>query len=211
MIYRLLLALLIAAPSAQAATYEFFGDTVTIPTKGPSDPSFISVEGVTGNVTSVRVTLQGMKHLYAKETMVAVSNPDGWATLLWDGADCKFNVVDITFDDAANTALATRCSTSSTIPTGSYRPGLATMQRQFTIPIAPMRPMLDTMSEMIQENLNGRWILWAEDFVSSDGGVIAGWKITIETEDDDDDDDDGSGDGDSDDTNLDTDLPTDPE
>lgn len=171
----------LAAQPATAATYVFAGDAVEIPTKGPADPSFIYVEGVEGEVTKVSLRLTGLTHGYGKETMIALSNPDGWAALIWDAADCKYSAANLLFSDDAETALADQCTSGRQLPTGSYRSGYLKGSHVFTIPIAPIPPLFETLNELILPDPNGRWILWAEDFVSGDGGRIGGWELIIET------------------------------
>lgn len=172
---------LLNAP-ALATTFIFQGPAVIIPPKGPADPSFIYVEGVAGVVRNIKVNFNGFLHKFGEETLIAVTNPDGWATLIWDAADCKFNTVDITLDDEAETSIESRCGSGAVLGAGSYRPGYAADDRELTIPIAPMRPMFQTLKELIMPNPNGRWILWAEDYVSGDGGAMASWEIIVETE-----------------------------
>ncbi len=168
---------------SMAATYTFTGEAVEIPTSGPADPSFIYVEGVEGVVTNVSLSFNGLTHKFAKETMVALSNPDGWASLIWDGVKCKYNGIDVVFTDLAEESLEDRCGSGGSLESGTYSSGLSDDDHAFTIPIAPIRPLFPTLNELILPNPNGRWILWAEDFISGDGGTIGSWEIIIETED----------------------------
>lgn len=176
-------ALWLLSCQVQAATFSFKGPAVEIPPKGPADPSFIYVEGIVGVVRNITVKFNGFLHKYGEETMIALTNPDGWATLIWDAADCKFNTVDITLNDEAEKAIESLCTSGATLGTGSYRPGYAGSDRELSIPIAPMRPMFPTLKEIMMTDPNGRWILWAEDFTTGDGGTMTGWEITVETED----------------------------
>ena len=179
---RTLVSLLFATvmvPGAAAETYTFTGEAVEIPTSGPADPSFIYVEGVKGEVLDIKLTLTNLDHRYGAEAMLVISNPDGWSTLLFDGPRCRFTGVDIVFADDAEEDVGEGCS--STIASGTYRPGHANNDHEFTIPIAPLPPYEATLGALAMPDLNGRWILWAEDFVSGDGGTIDNWVLEITT------------------------------
>jgi hypothetical protein len=182
-ILTIIVAVLSVSSVANAATYVFPGEAIEVPTSGPADPSFIYVEDVEGKVVDISIKFNSFSHRFAKETMVAISNPDGWATLMWDGVNCKFDSIEITISDEAATSLEEECQSGSYLESGAFRGGFNNAAHEFTIPIAPMRPLFQSMNELIMESPNGRWILWAEDFVSGDGGTVTGWELIIETED----------------------------
>jgi len=167
---------------ANAATYVFPGELVDIPTIGPANPSFVYVEGVEGTISNISIKFNGLEHRYGRETMIALSNPDGWATLIWDAPHCKFSDIDVLIADNAALSLEDNCKSGQSLESGPYLPGYSNAGHQFTIPIAPVRPLFHTMSELLLPNMNGRWILWVEDFSSGDGGEITSWEIIVETE-----------------------------
>lgn len=172
--------------SGYAATYTFTSDgPVHIPDMSPADPSFMIVEGISGRVIDITVHLKGVTHRYGRETMLALSNPDGFTTLLWAGAACKFEQSDLTLTDRVDTEIKTDCKSSTVFPSGgSYQPGYNNSKtHDFTIPIAPERPYYSTLNELIQDDLNGRWILWAEDFSNGDAGSLDKWELVLTTQD----------------------------
>ena len=171
------------APMAQSAIFTFPQPGFELPTSGPANPSVVYVEGVTGVVKNVSVKLSGLTHSYASETMIALSNPNGWATLIWDGPQCKFTNSNINFTDLATTTFETGCRSGAIMTNGNYKSANSVGLRRFTIPIAPIIPLYKTLNELILNDVNGRWILWAEDFVSGDGGRLNNWDLVIETED----------------------------
>ncbi len=168
---------------ANAEIYTFTGEEVAIPTKGPADPSFVYVENVEGVVTNISLTFNGISHRYGKETMIALSNPDGWATLIWDAPYCKFNNVNLLMSDTDAIDMGEACGGGTALEDGTYSVGSSKANHEFSIPIAPIRPLFETLNELILPDPNGRWILWAEDFMSGDGGTITSWELIIETQD----------------------------
>lgn len=179
------LSLGVCCTSLEAATYVFAGDAVSIPERGPANPSFVYVEGVQGAVTAVTVAFTDFTHDYGQEIMVALSNPNGGTTLIFDGPSCRLVDVDLTFADDAPDDVESSCR--NILPEGKYRPGYSGEDHTFTIPIAPLRPFYTTLNELALPDLSGRWILWSEDFVGGDGGSIESWELTIETDFSDDD------------------------
>lgn len=165
------------------ATHIFQGESVEIPESGPADPSFIYVEGVEGVVVDITVKFYGFSHRYGEETMIALSNPDGWATLIYDGPDCVISNADLVFNDEAEASLGDVCISSNYLTAGTFTAGYSVDDHIFTIPIAPIRPLYATLKELILPDPNGRWILWSEDYVGGDGGTLTTWEIIIETED----------------------------
>jgi len=177
------IAFVVNSYGAQAEIFTFSQTGFEIPTSGPATPSIIYVEGVTGKVKNISLRLKLMTHLYASETMFAVSNPDGWATLIWDAPQCKFNNSNVLFTDLSPVVFETACRGGVVLPNSEYRTADNAGTRRFTIPIAPLVPLFKTLNELILNDVNGRWILWAEDFVAGDGGRLGGWELIIETED----------------------------
>ena len=176
-------ALVATASAAQSAVFTFPQPGFDLPASGPANPSIVYVEGVTGVVKNVAVKLNGLTHGYASETMIALSNPNGWATLIWDGPQCKFNNSNVQFTDIAATTFETGCRSGAVMANGDYKSANSVGLRRFTIPIAPIVPLYKTLNELVLADVNGRWILWAEDFVSGDGGILGSWDLVIETED----------------------------
>lgn len=180
----LILCLSILLPCvATAATYTFEGGPLSIPTSGPADPAFLYVEGVEGVVTNITFQINGISHYYGRETMLALANPNGYATLIWDAPSCVFESADITISDAATEDIGQACDNNEYLSEGVFTPGFMDSTNQFTIPIAPIRPLFLTLADLILENPNGRWILWSEDFVGGDGGDADSWQLIIETQD----------------------------
>ena len=176
---RVIIMTLSLAQSAGGEVYTFVGNSIEIPAKGPAD--FVSVQGVTGGVKNLTIKFNNVSHKYGGETMLALTNPNGFSSLLWDKISCKFHANNFLFADSAEQGLSEGCI-GGTMVSGTYLPGAGDGDREFTIPIAPTRPMFDRFEALVSDNPNGRWILWAEDFTSGDGGSIDSWEMVIETQ-----------------------------
>ena len=177
-------ALLFAVTThASGAVYQFRGNSITIPTRGPSDASIVYVTDISDPIVKISVRINNFSHTYLDDTKLVLSNPNGYSTLLWDKFVCKVNGITILFADDAPTEFSKKCVSSITLNaySGTHKPGISATTRQFTIPIAPTGPHAPTLAEIIPQTANGRWILWTEDFISSDGGTIESWDLIIET------------------------------
>ncbi len=164
-----------------AAQYSFVYDKkIEIPPFGPADAGIIYIEGIAGNVTSITLKLFGYSHRFTYETMIAISNPYGDTTLIWSGITCNIPYdapIDLVFTDASQEEFGRKNCSS-----GTYTPGLEWAQRSFTIPFAPTPPFNSSLNKLVEaEDLNGRWILWAEDFTQGDGGYIERFELVFET------------------------------
>ncbi len=183
---RLVFALMLTVISTHvsAAVYQFSGTNITIPTRGPADASFVYVTDIVEPVVKISVRINNLSHAYLDDTKLVLSNPNGYSVLLWDKFACKPNGTTILFADDALTEFSRKCygSLSLNAYSGTHKPGISQTTRQFTIPIAPVGPHSSTLAEIIPNSPNGRWILWTEDFVSSDGGIIGSWDLIIETQ-----------------------------
>lgn len=173
------LFLAIAVPlAAQSETYTFRSENpITIPIFGPADPGILYVEGVPEDVVNITLRLFGYKHRFTAETMVALTNPNGFTTLIWASVSCRVTApIDLEFIDGTEENFRDNCST------GTYLPGAEQRERTFTLPIAPKKPYFAELNQLIEaDGVDGRWLLWSEDFSRGDGGEITSWEIIFET------------------------------
>src|SRR5205085_1809824 len=115
-----------ATYNAQAGTYgpTTFSNTValTIPDHGIGNPypSVINVNGLSGVVSKVTVTVSNFSHTYPHDVGWLLVSPTGLSTLLMADAGGGFRVngVTLTFDDAA----PSRFTSSGQIASGTYKP-----------------------------------------------------------------------------------------
>ncbi len=153
------------------------------------NPSSINVAGLTGVVSSVRVTLNGFSHTFAADVSALVVGPTGKSLMLWSqgGGDNTTPAVNanVTLDDTATQYIPD----ITAITTGSYRPanytGADGAYNPFTAP-APTAttaaPFADRLATFRGTNPNGTWNLFLADAFAGDvGNVSGGWCVDITT------------------------------
>lgn len=142
----------------------------------------VSVSGLSGYVSDLKVTLNGFQHTRASDVDVLLVSPNGRGVVLMSDAGGNTSSSDITFDDAAPGQLP------STITTGIYKPtdfnGEGTAD-SFPTP-APLRPHLNTginfLSNFHGFSPNGEWRLYVvDDAIGNSGAISGGWSLDITT------------------------------
>lgn len=173
------LAALTAAP-AGAQVFNSLGP-IAIPkapnTQGPGDPypSQITVGGMTGTISSVKVSLVGLTHTFPADIELLLVGPSGQnLTLMADvGGATDITNLNLTFDQAAATLVPTP------IVAGTYRP---TNASPFSGPApAPPAPYGTSLSIFNGTSPNGTWSLYAFDDAGGDKGSLTGWSLDITT------------------------------
>jgi subtilisin-like proprotein convertase family protein len=178
------LGLVAAMGLASAASAQVFQNLapIQIPgtsTVGPSSPypSAITVSGVSGPVTGVRVSLFDMTHTFPDDIDVLLVGPAGQTVLLMSdaGGGPDITDVDLTFDDGAS-ALPD----GSLLVSGVYAPtNFGATADVFPSP-APAGPYGSSLLAAFGTSVNGNWSLFVVDDASADTGSIAGgWQIEV--------------------------------
>jgi len=185
------LASLAVTTSASAISFFSNPTPITIPSasavfpgSGPAAPypSEIAVSGMTGPITNVNVTLQGVGHTWPDDLEILLVSPSGDNVLLMSDACGEDDIEDFnwTFSDQAPRAMSDDSSDCGDV---RYRPtnhdsGFAD---GFASP-APPGPYGASLSNFNNENPNGTWKLYAYDDRQPDiGDIELGWVIQIET------------------------------
>jgi subtilisin-like proprotein convertase family protein len=173
------LAALTAAP-AGAQVFNSLG-TIAIPkapnTQGPANPypSQITVGGLTGTISSVKVTLVGLSHTFPADVELLLVGPSGQnLTLMADvGGATDIANVNLVFDQAAAGLVPTP------IVSGTYRP---TNASPFSGPApAPAAPYGTSLAIFNGTSPNGTWSLYAYDDAAGDKGALTGWSLDVTT------------------------------
>ena len=197
-----LMALGLAAPAASAATFSNDdGITITSPddncTVGEEQdepaaatpyPSEITVDGLDSSVSDVNLTLTGFSHTWPDDVGVLLVGPQGQKTILMSEAGGNssnaVSGVDLTFDDAASSALPDAGPLSS----GTYQPTSSGTENSSCevpssfpdpAPAGPYGP--PSLSVFNGTDPNGTWKLYVIDTTSGDNGSISGWSLDIST------------------------------
>lgn len=175
-----LLLILLLGQSPCAAQFVFSNSVpIMIPDSGPAQPfgASISVAGVTGVVSKVTVTLNGLNHTWLEDLSVLLLAPNGQQVMLFSGAgrDCNVHSATLTFDDAAAAPLPV----AGPIASGTYQPNNY-VTNLTTITGVPDGPHTDTLSGLNGIDPNGTWALFVMDNAAEDQGAVAGgWGLVL--------------------------------
>lgn len=173
-----LCALALTISAASAATFSNLGP-ITIPNSGAASPypSTINVAGQ-GLITSITVDLFGFTHTFPDDVNVLLVSPTGTAVDLMGDAGGTGDIinVDLTFDDAAATAIPDGAQLSS----GTYRPfQYGAQDYSLGGGGAPAGPYQSLLASLIGQNPNGDWRLFVFDDAGGDVGSLSGWALNI--------------------------------
>lgn len=181
------------AASASAATFTnatpiTFG--AGLPNNGSVYPSTIIASGLNGPIADVNVTLNNVSHTWPEDLGIALVGPGGQALLLQSTAGDGTDLVGVTYslDDQATGGLPSAGAWAA----GSYRP--TAHLSAFGTDIFPAPGPGGTYANpgpaggnsatlngtYANTNPNGTWSLFARDFLTGEGGSIAGgWSLDI--------------------------------
>ena len=144
-------------------------------------PSEIPVSGLSGTVTDVNVTLNGLSHSFPDDVDVLLAGPGGQRALVLSDAGGSTSIVsaNLTFDDEAAATLPD----NGPLVTGAYRPTNYLAITDFFPPPAPPAPRPVTLSTFDGTDPNGVWSLYVVDdsTFSAAGVVVGGWSLDIAT------------------------------
>ncbi len=139
-------------------------------------PSSISVSGVSGVISKVRVTLKNLTHSYPADLDMLLVGPTGQNLLLMSdvgGTSPGVTNISLTFDDDSAATLDPLVNP----PTGTYQPANAGAGDTFSAP-APVPSPATSLSIFNGTNPNGVWSLYIVDDLGGDAGIITdGWSI----------------------------------
>jgi len=154
---------------------------ITIPDSGSATPypSTITVPSLSGTVTKVTVTINGLTHTYPDDVRILLVGPQGQNVMLmyYQGDEWDVDGVILTFDDSAASELP-----DSQITSGTYKPCSDTPQENMNSP-APVGPYGTTLSVFDGVDPQGDWSLYVLDYAANDSGTISGgWELNITTD-----------------------------
>lgn len=142
--------------------------------------SSISVSGMTGELSKLRVTLNGLSHTATGDVDILLVTPNGASLVLMSdvGAGSVSNV-DLTFDDAALQTLP------GAFTSGTYKPTDSNTTTEIFFTPAPGLPYNTGASQLARLNglsPNGDWRLFVVDDNQNNSGTISGgWSLDITT------------------------------
>ncbi|MCX6875624.1 MAG: SUMF1/EgtB/PvdO family nonheme iron enzyme [Verrucomicrobia bacterium] len=156
--------------------------SITVPASGLSSPaspypSTITVSGVMGRVSALRVKLNGLSHTYPDDLDLFLVAPSGQVCALMSDAGDRFSLpnINLTFDDAAASAIPDALA----ITAGTYRP--ADYETGEALPPGGAGAIGTNLLALVAGDVNGTWKLFAsDDFPSADSGAIASWSLVFD-------------------------------
>ncbi len=151
-------------------------------TRATPYPSTINVSGLSGVVSSLRVTLNGLTHAETRDIDVLLVSPSGSGfVLMSDAGSGAANNVNLIFEDAAANLLPQVALGSGTFKPTDYSFG----GTDLFPPPAPLPPYYGTglgLSSLNNFSPNGGWQLYVIDDTGNNAGTISGgWDLDITT------------------------------
>jgi subtilisin-like proprotein convertase family protein len=148
----------------------------------PSDPygTTVNVSGMSGVISSLKVTISGISHPTPGDIDVLLVSPNGKSLILMsDVSSSAATNATVTFDDAAPTFL-------NTVVTGTFKPTDSNNESfgDFFPAPAPLRPYgsNDGLSTFNGYSPNGEWRLFVvDDALINAGSISGGWCLDITT------------------------------
>jgi subtilisin-like proprotein convertase family protein len=164
------------------------------PDPEPVNPysSDIDVLGLTGSVTAISVTINGLTHSSPDDLDMLLVGPSGQTFHFWSdvGGTDAVNNITVTIADSGATTLP---DSAALVDGTTYRPFNAALDDSFPVP-APGGPygepadagtatFASIFNGLTADQVNGTWSLFITDDTDGNGGSIAqGWSLSISTE-----------------------------
>ncbi len=163
------------APLA-ASTSSFTGGAVTINASGNANPypSTVSVSGLTGNITNIRVFINNLSHTWPTDIDMVLFGPTGAHSIIFTdaiGGSGGISGRNYIFEIGASVLPATGFPASGTygvVNHGVYN-GAGT----------PSAVSSANLSNFVGTNPNGTWSLYVFDDATGDAGSMGSWSIEI--------------------------------
>ncbi|MCY7345346.1 MAG: S8 family serine peptidase [Pyrinomonadaceae bacterium] len=158
------------------------------PGLGSPYPSNIAVTGMSGTITKVKATLNGISQTYPDDLDIILVAPNGARSVLMSdaGGSGVISGVNLTFDQSATSLLGD----SAQISSGTYRPsnylGNSSLEPggvdNFPAPGPGTANHPADLNVFNGITANGNWQLFAADDETGDvGGISGGWSLDITT------------------------------
>ena len=140
----------------------------------------INVSGVSGVISDINVTINGLTHTRADDIDILLVSPNGKGVIVMsDAGGNSVSNVNITFDDAGP-------SFPGTVTSGTFKPvDLSSDGDVFPAP-APLRPYHNGNGNQLSNfngfSPNGNWQLFVvDDNPANSGSISGGWSLDITT------------------------------
>ncbi len=162
---------------------------LTAPTVATLYPSTIDVSGMTGTITRVAVTLDGINTVMLRDMDFLLVSPTGAKFVFFsDGYNGAFAGAEDRIYTFADDAAAVFPTFGGEPPSGTYKPTSGDTQTDSFPAPAPAAPYNQPASATFASafngaNPNGAWSLYAvDDNLNYPGSVNSGWSLTVTTD-----------------------------
>lgn len=170
-------AMTIAAAPANAQSFTNPG-TITV-VDGGETTSVINVSGITGSITGLTLSLNGLSHTYPDDLvfgLYSASQNLGFVFFSGVGGSTPISNVNLTFSDLATSQLPESFASTTPVVSGTYLPSNFGLYEFTSFPNA------SSFSDFFSGNVNGAWTLYVDDVFASDTGSVAnGWSLNFTT------------------------------
>ena len=157
------------------------GGAITIVDNTTADPypSNCNITGLSGNITDVNLSINGISHTFPDDIDMLLVGPGGQNAIVMSDTGGGLDIVNnnLVLDDAAGSPLPD----STQITDGTYQPTNYGAGDTFPAP-APTPDGGSALSAFNGTDPNGTWSLYVVDDLGGDSGSIASWNLSITTE-----------------------------
>ncbi|MBV9957914.1 MAG: VCBS repeat-containing protein [Acidobacteria bacterium] len=143
-------------------------------------PSSIQINGLTGSVSSLSLTLQNLSHTAPDDIDLLLVAPNGRSVLLMSdvGGTVPISNLTLTIDGASSNPMPD----DGPLTSGTYRPTNYGGGDSFPAPAPANAPQFVNLSDLNGSNPNGTWSLYAVDDEGNNvGSISGGWGLIINT------------------------------
>jgi hypothetical protein len=169
-------AIAIAAP---AVAQTVSNNTPIVIVDGGETTSVINVAGLSGNVTGLTLSLNGLTHTYPDDLVFGLYSATrnlGFVFMSQAGGSTDVTNATLTFSDLASVQLP-ESFVGGGITSGTYLPSNFG-EYEFT-----SFPNATSFSDFFGGSANGQWTLYADDVFPADTGtVLNGWSLNFTTD-----------------------------
>jgi subtilisin-like proprotein convertase family protein len=143
-------------------------------------PSGIEINGLTGAVSGLTVTIDNLNHTAPDDIDLLLVAPNGRSVLLMSdvGGTTPISNLSLTFDSAATNPLPD----DGPLVSGTYRSTNIGAGDIFPAPVPAGAPTFAALADLNGSSPNGTWGLYAiDDEGGNVGSISGGWGLTINT------------------------------
>ncbi len=158
-------------------------DAITIPSDAPANASIFpttltfAATSIPTPPTALRVTLTGLTHSFPNDLDIFLMAPNGQVAVVMSdagGSGPGVSNVDLTFSDAASSAVPDGPAS------GTYLPTDITVGDPDTLPPGMVGPLASNLNALLAGGTEGEWKLFVSDDTGGEGGGLTSWSLEFD-------------------------------